>query len=123
MSKFEKGQEIWLLQKPNIYRKKVGDCIKRCVYGGKDYHDRNKITFIHNGKLGMGMSVGDEELFETLEKLKEHLIIQKLNEINSLQKQIDKIGDDINHIQSLKDVKEDRERQLNKILNDERNNY
>ena len=117
MPKFEHGQELWLLQKPNIYRTTVANCISRCVYDDKPWSNHPHIILIRNGKLGMGMAIGDAKLFATLEELKKHLIAEKANEMNELQRRMNEIGDDIHYLQSLKDTKEDREKKLNEILN------
>ena len=126
MNKFTKGQEIWLLEEPSILRKSIDDCIMRCVYNEvslpyrvkntSKFQPRHHITLIFNGKLGLSRDVNDHQLFETLEDLKKHLIRNKINEVNDLQSQINNINNDIKYIGSLRDIKEDRERNLNTIL-------
>lgn len=119
MDNFEHRQELWILHKPGIYRPRVSDCISRCIYNRKHWSDDPWVKLIRpDGELGMGMAIGDSKLFATLEELKKYLIAQKSNEINDLQRKINFVMDDIEYIQSLKDVKEDREKKLNNILNE-----
>jgi len=120
---FKEGQEIWLLEEPNIYRKTVTDCIRQCVYRGKGSTmngstDRHHITYLRDGKLGMSTNVGGDQLFGTLEELKKKLIAQKALKMSQLLKEVNVLGEDIKYIRSLKNVKEDREKKLVKLLSD-----
>lgn len=116
MNKFKDGQEIWVLEKPDIYNPSVKDNIRQCVYN-EAYGRSNFITYIIDNKLGMSKTITpSEELFETLEELKTHLINKKKNEIYELQKKINSINEDIEYVQSLKDIKEDREDKINDLL-------
>ena len=116
---FKEGQEIWILEEPNIYRKTVTDCIRQCVYRGKeDRPGRHHITYLRDGKLGMSMSVGGDQLFGTLEELKKKLIAQKALKMSQLLKEVNALGEDITYIRSLKNVKEDREKKLVELLSD-----
>lgn len=121
MSKrFKDGQEIWVLEEANIYRPNVKDNIRQCVYKATDY-GRDYITYIFNGKLGMSKTITPSELlFETLEELKTYLINQKKSEISELQKKINCINEDIEYVQSLKDIREDRETKINDLLGNDR---
>ena len=94
----------------------TNECINLCIYRGKD-GGTNRVQYIIDGKLGMTSSIGSSEglLFKTLEELKTHLINQMKVDINFYQNKIDSINDDIDYVQSLKDVKEDRENKLNEL--------
>ena len=116
---FKEGQEIWILEEPDTYYKKtVSDCIRQCVYRKEDRPGRHLITYLRDGKLGMGTSVGGDQLFGTLEELKKKLIAQKAVKMSQLLKEVNGLGEDITYIQSLKDVKEDREKKLGELLRD-----
>ena len=117
MNRFKDGQEIWVLEEHDIYSPSVKDNIRRCVYN-EAYGRSNFITYISDNKLGMSKSITpSEELFETLDELKTHLINKKKNEISELQKKINCINEDIEYVYSLKDIIEDRENKINDLLN------
>ena len=113
---FKEGQEIWLLETSNSYRKTPKECIRKCVYRGKAGYNNDSVQLLINGKLGMTKCIGDGELFETLEELKSYIIEVKLNDISNLQRSINNINSDIDEIKSLKDISEDREEKLNTLL-------
>ena len=113
---FKKGQEIWLLEKPEHHYKHP--IIRKCVYRGKNLASNpcDVIQYIIDGELGMSKIVGNGKLFSTLEELKKHLISQKLNDISNLQKEINDINSEIDEIKLMKDISEDREEKLNTLL-------
>lgn len=125
MSRFKKGQEIWLLEESKgIYNTNTVFYFRKCIYHGFDSIGisgvRHRVQYLSkDGKLGLTRSLytlRGISLFDTLEELKEHLIIKKLSEVNDLKRKIDFINSDIDYVKSLKDVKEDRESKLNQIL-------
>jgi hypothetical protein len=115
MRKFKDGQEIWLLETSNSYRKTPKECIIKCIYRGKAGYNNDSVQLLINGKLGMTNGIGDGKLFETLEELKSYIIGVKLNDISNLQRSINNINSDIDEIKSMKDISEDRERKLNEL--------
>ena len=106
---FIEGQEIWLLE--NYWSSKNAE-IKKCIYRGNK--DIQIIT--ESGALGMTRSIGNSELFETLEQLKEKLITYNEQTIKTYQTEIDNINEYNEYIKSLKDIKEDRERKITELL-------
>lgn len=113
---FKEGQEIWLLETSNSYRKTPKECIGKCVYRGKNGYNNDSVQLLINGKLGMTKGIGDGKLFETLEELKSYIIEVKLNDISNLQRSINNINSEIDEIKSMKDISEDREGKLNTLL-------
>ena len=115
MSDFVIGEELWLLRNRRPVRS-TKECINLCIYRGKD-GGTNSVQYINDGKLGMTSSIGSSEglLFKTLEDLKTHLINDLKIEIFDYQRKIDSINDDIDYVQSLKDIGEDRENKLNEL--------
>ena len=113
---FKEGQEIWLLETSNSYRKTPKECIRKCVYRGKAGYNNDSVQLLINGKLGMTKGIGDGKLFETLEELKSYIIEVKLNDISNLQKEINDINVEIDEIKSMRDISEDREEKLNTLL-------
>lgn len=116
MSDFIIGEEVWLLRNRRPFVRSTRECINLCIYRGKD-GDTNMVQYIINGKLGMTSSIGSSEglLFKTLEELKTHLINDLKIEIQDYQRKIDSINVDIDYIQSLRDIGEDREKKLNEL--------
>jgi hypothetical protein len=120
MIDFVIGEEVWLLRNRRPFVRSTRECINLCIYRGKTpYSDcgTNMVQYIIDGKLGMTSSIGSSEglLFKTLEELKTHLINVLKLEIQECQKKIDSINDDIDYVQSLKDIGEDRENKLNEL--------
>ena len=116
MSDFVIGEEIWLLRNRRPFVRSTSECINLCIYRGKD-GGTNMVQYIIDGKLGMTSNIGNSEglLFKTLEELKTNLINGLKVEIQGYQKKIDSINVDIDYIQSLKDIGEDREKILNEL--------
>ena len=115
MSDFVIGEEVWMLRNRRPVRS-TNECINLCIYRGKDGYT-NMVQYIIDGKLGMTSSIGSSEglLFKTLEDLKTHLINDLKIEIFDYQRKIDFINVDIDYVQSLKDIGEDRENKLNEL--------
>lgn len=116
MSDFVIGEELWLLRNRRPFVRSTKECINLCIYRGKN-GGTNMVQYIIDGKLGMTSSIGSSEglLFKTLEDLKTHLINDLKIEIFDYQRKIDSINDDIDYVQSLKDIGEDRENKLNEL--------
>lgn len=116
MSDFVIGEEVWLLRNRRPFVRSTKECINLCIYRGKNGYT-NVVQYIIDGKLGMTSNIGSSEglLFKTLEELKTQLINDLKIDIQEYQKKIDFINDDIDYIQSLKDIKEDRENKLNEL--------
>jgi hypothetical protein len=119
--KFIEGQEIWLLEEKSIHKPTIKHRITQCIYRGKNGYNTDCVQLVINGELGITKAVVGGKIFETLEQLKTHVINMFSKEITNLQSSIRKIEGDIDYVQSLKDIKEDRENIINEILTKKEN--